>query len=74
MPRPQLQVFDLGASGNDTPRKAAEISEFLEAASRAPSGSGQPVFRLGSDKRGAAVKYITPICECGAERDGDHTG
>ncbi|KAI8471772.1 MAG: nucleoporin-domain-containing protein [Monoraphidium minutum] len=55
-----MQVFDLGAGGSDPARKVAEVPDFLEAACRAAQG-GQPVFRLGGDRRGTAVKYIAPI-------------
>jgi hypothetical protein len=59
---PQPKVFDLGASGREPARKAAEVADFVDAACRAAQG-GQPVFRLGGDKRGTAVKYIAPIRE-----------
>ena len=58
-----IAVFDLGANGDEAPRKVAEVADFVDAAARAAQG-GQPVFRLGGDRRGSQVKCIAPIREC----------
>ncbi len=55
-----LQVFDLGAYGNEPARRVAEVSNVYAAAAGAVGG--RELFRGASaDRKGAAVKYIAPI-------------
>lgn len=54
------QVFDLGASGTSPATRVAEVGD-VHAAACAALGSGG-VFHA-SDRKGSAVKHMTPISE-----------
>ncbi|GLC36182.1 hypothetical protein PLESTB_001371300 [Pleodorina starrii] len=55
-----IQVFDLGACGNEPARRVAEVSNVYAAAAAAPGG--RELFRgATADRKAAAVKHIAPV-------------
>jgi len=59
-----LQVFDLGASGEEVARKVAELPDYLQEVTRL-SGARQQVFGAGDDKRSTNIKYLAVVREWG---------
>lgn len=59
-----LQVFDLGANGEEPARKVAELADYLQEVTRL-SGGRQQVFGAGDDKRSTAIKYLAVVRKSG---------
>lgn len=59
MPPSRLQLFDLGSTGTDLPRKAAEVTD-VHAVARSSVNGGE-VFR--GDRKSPVLKHISPIGE-----------